>query len=163
MSELNHNELCLIADKFLKRNGFGVVFHDRYQACIGTGEKPDAIGFRNNVSLLIECKTSRSDFLADKKKTFRINPNLGMGDWRFYLCPPDLIKIDDLPIGWGLLYACGNRVRKIHGFPTNVTLITDKPFNSNKQAECDFLYGALRRMVIRGHFDDIYTKYNANE
>lgn len=54
-------------------------------------------------------------------------------------------------------------VMRKNGFPTNVTLITDKPFNSNKQAECDFLYGALRRMVIRGHFDDIYTKYNANE
>lgn len=158
MTDLTHSQLCLIAEKFLKQNGFGVVFHDRYQARLETGEQPDAIGFRNNVSLLIECKTSRSDFLADKKKKFRVNQNLGMGDWRFYLCPPDVIRVEDLPAGWGLLYAHGNRVRKIHGFPTNAELINNKPFSGNKRAECDFLYGALRRMVLRGHFDDIYIK-----
>ena len=135
MTELTHSELCLIAEKFLKRKGFGVVFHDRYQATIETGEQPDAIGFKNNVSLLIECKTSRTDFFADKKKKFRVNQGLGMGDWRFYLCPP-----------------------KIPGFPTNAELINNKPFAGNKRAECDFLYGALRRIVIRGHFDDIYIK-----
>jgi hypothetical protein len=163
MTKLTHTELCLIAEKFLKRNGCGVVFHDRYQARLETGEKPDAIGFRNNVSLLIECKTSRADFLADKKKKFRANQKLGMGDWRFYLCPPDVITIKDLPEGWGLLYACGNRVRKIHGYPTNIELINNKPFTGNKRAECDFLYSALRRMVIHGHFDDIYKEIALNK
>lgn len=156
MNNSNHDELCLLADKFLKRNGFGVVFHDRYQARVYSGEKPDAIGFKNNVSLLIECKCSRADFLADRRKKFRVNSSLGMGDWRFYLCPPDIIRVNDLPDGWGLLYAYRNRVQKIHGFPSNANLISAKPFVGNKQAECDFMYGALRRMVIRGHFDDIY-------
>lgn len=156
--QLTHNELCLIGDKFLKRNGFGVVFNDKFRAITGMGEHPDVIGFRNGVSCLIECKISRSDFLADKNKHFRKDPSKGMGDWRFFLCPPNVITVEDLPNGWGLLYTQGNRVTKIHGFPTNTGWHNKKPFTGRKDVECDFMYSALRRMVIRGHFEDIYSK-----
>lgn len=67
MASTEHNDLCLKAVKFLKNNGFAVSFDDRFQAATGTGELPDAIGFRNGVSVVIEVKVSRSDFLADKK------------------------------------------------------------------------------------------------
>lgn len=153
---LTHDELCGIAEKFLKNNGFGVTFHDKFKASTGTGELPDCIGFRNGVSCLIECKSSRSDFLADKKKHFRQDPLIGMGDWRFYLCPPGVISTEDLPDGWGLLHATGKVVKKVSGFPLNTMWFFDKPFTGNKQAECDFMYSALRRMVIRGHFNEIY-------
>lgn len=156
MSEkITHDLLCLLAEKFLTRNSFGVVFHDKFKAVTSTGEQPDCLGFRNGVSCLIECKISRSDFLADKKKKFRINPELGMGDWRFYLAPTGLIKIEDIPIGWGLLETDGRVVRKVQGFPSNTDWY-NKPFTCNKQAECDYLYSACRRMVIRGHFKEIY-------
>lgn len=79
---LTHHELCQIAYKFLKRNGFKVCFHDRFVAVTSTGEQPDAMGFRNSASCLIEAKCSRADLLADRKKRFRKNPSLGMGDWR---------------------------------------------------------------------------------
>lgn len=157
MASKEHDELCMKAAKFLKNNGFSVVFDDRYQASTGTGEQPDAIGFRNGVSCLVECKVSRSDFLADKKKHFRLNPESGMGDWRFFLCPKDMIHPDELPEGWGLLYDTGKQIRKVKGFPPN-TQWFKKPFQANKQAECDFMYGALRRLQIRGHFDEIYEK-----
>lgn len=64
---LTHRELCQIAYKFLKRNGFKVCFHDRFIAVTSTGEQPDAMGFRNSASCLIEAKCSRADLLADRK------------------------------------------------------------------------------------------------
>lgn len=155
MLPITHDSLCLLAENFLKRNGFGVVFHDKFKAYTNSGEQPDCLGFRNSVSCLIECKTSRADFLADRKKKFRIEPALGMGDWRFMLTPTGLINVNELPMGWGLLETNGKRIMKVHGWPPN-TYWHDKPFYSNKQAECDYLYSACRRMVIRGHFNEIY-------
>lgn len=155
MSTITHDHLCSMAEKFLKRNGFGVVFHDKFRAITPHGELPDALGFRSSVSCLIECKTSRADFLADRKKRFRKDPTKGMGDWRFMLTPKDLIKVEELPEGWGLLETTGKRIIKVHGFPRNTEWF-DKPFTGNKQSECDYLYSACRRMVIRGHFDEVY-------
>lgn len=155
MLPITHDSLCLQAEKFLKSNGFGIVFHDKFRAVTNSGEQPDALGFRSGVSCLIECKTSRADFLADRKKRFRVNPELGMGDWRFMLTPEGLIKQDELPEGWGLLETTGKRIIKTFGFPPN-TMWFEKPLTGNKQAECDYMYSALRRMVIRGHFNEIY-------
>lgn len=163
MASQEHFELCLRAKKFLNNNGFNVAFDDRFQAVTGTGELPDAIGFRNGVSCLIEAKVSRADFLSDAKKHFRKQPSNGMGDWRFYICPPDLIKPDELPEGWGLLYAHKKIIKKVVGFPTNTQWGTKKPFNANKQAECDFMYSALRRVQIRGHLDVVYEKLESIE
>lgn len=150
---LSHDQLCLIAEKFLKKNGFNVVFHDKFRAA--TSEQPDSIGFRSYVSCLIECKTSRSDFIADRKKLFRVNPSLGMGDWRFMLTPKGLIVPEELPEGWGLLETDGKRVYKTQGWPPN-TLWSESPFTGHKVSELAMMYSALRRMVIRGHFDEIY-------
>lgn len=152
---LNHNQLCLIAEKFLKLNGFGVVFHDKFKAATKNGEQPDCIGFRSGVSCLIECKTSRADFLADRKKRFRVDPSLGMGDWRFMLTPKGLIVPEELPEAWGLLETDGRRVYKKVGWPPN-TMWMEKPFEGCKSSEQAMMYSALRRMVIRGHFNEIY-------
>ncbi len=96
-----HGELCELACRFLSNHGFKVVFSDRFHVWTSCGEHPDALGFRNGASCLIEVKCSRSDFLADRKKVFRAEPEKGMGDWRFYLCEPGVITVDDLPAGWG--------------------------------------------------------------
>lgn len=156
---LTHKELCLLGYKFLKNNGFKVAFHDSFVAAIASGEQPDAIGFRSLTSCLIEAKCSRSDFLADKKKRFRQNPSLGMGDWRFFLCEQGLIKVEELPEGWGLLEVKGKRVYKTHGWPPNGIWVSHKPFQANKQAEVDYLYSACRRMEIRGYLEEIYDGY----
>lgn len=155
--KVSHDDLCLLGERFLKNNGFGVVFHDRFKAAIP--EQPDCLGFRNGVSCLIECKTSRADFLADRKKWFRQDPTMGMGDWRFMLTPKGLIKPEELPENWGLLETTGKRIFKTHGWPAN-TCWFNKPHKANKQAECDFMYSALRRMVVRGHFNDIYKRFD---
>lgn len=64
-------------------------------------EKPDAIGWGNQVSILVECKTSRQDFLADAKKPHRFREGVGQERW-FYM-PAGIVVPDDLPEGWGLL------------------------------------------------------------
>ena len=57
------------------------------QACV-SGEMPDAIGWkRASRSVLVECKISRADFLADRDKPFRQKSDLGLGCERFYLTP----------------------------------------------------------------------------
>lgn len=56
----------------------------------------------------------------------------------------------------------GKRVYKKHGFPPN-TMWMEKPFIGHKQSELSMMYSALRRMVIRGHFNEIYEGIpNAN-
>jgi len=153
-----HDNLCLLAEKWLKRLNCKVTFHDGFRATTTNGEFPDAIGWRDGLSILIEVKTSRSDFLADKKKSFRSSPEKGMGDWRFYLCPEGVIKPEDLPAGWGLLYAKGSRVLKAHGVPPNTKWHTDKPFSGCKTSENMMLVSALRRLSIRGHLPEIYDR-----
>lgn len=163
---LTHRELCQIAYKFLKRNGFKVCFHDRFIAVTSTGEQPDAMGFRNSASCLIEAKCSRADLLADRKKRFRKNPSLGMGDWRSFISEPGIISIEDLPPGWGLLHVVNGRVRKVHGWPKGNCCWgnpDDKPFTGNKQVECDYMLSALRRMELRGHLNEIYDGVIVNK
>lgn len=156
MNQYNHDELCDIATRFLKRNGFGVVFHDKFRAMTHNGEQPDCLGFRTGTSCLIECKTSRADFIADRKKKFRIAPELGMGNFRFMMTPENLITIDELPEKWGLLTVSKNgRVKKVHGWPPN-TDWCEHPFNASKACEVDYLYSACRRMEIRGHLKEVY-------
>lgn len=159
---ISHNELCLIAHSFLKRNGFKVAFHDRFRAVTQYGEQPDAIGFRNGSSCLIEAKCSRADLLADRKKPFRIDPSKGVGDWRFMISEPGIVEVSDLPEGWGLLHAVNGMVKKIHGWPSSFSWYGDqkRPFQGNKQAECDMMLSALRRMEIRGHLNEIYDGIN---
>ncbi len=73
--------------------------------CVSDGfELPDVIGWMvNGTSWLIEVKTSRSDFLVDRKKAFRKEPSLGLGNFRWYATPPGLVKPEEMPLGWGLL------------------------------------------------------------
>ncbi len=76
-------------------------------------EMPDAFGWSaSGMSILIECKTSRSDFSADKRKPHR-HPDLGMGTLRYYLAPSKVLKPKDMPEGWGLL-TVGDTGKQIH-------------------------------------------------
>ncbi len=106
-----HRELCEIAERWLlgtQRCRVAIAEPN----CIVTDEQPDAIGFKGYLSILVEAKTSRADFLADAKKPFRICPQKGMGQARYYICEPGIIMDDDLPERWGLLHVLqGGRVR----------------------------------------------------
>lgn len=112
MSEpMTHNYLSNVACSWLKRP-----MSSKGPACqiamvevggLYGGERADAWGYRwgyNGGSVLVEVKVSRSDFLADAKKPHRNGEVLGMGTYRYYMCPEGIITLDDLPHGWGLLW-----------------------------------------------------------
>ena len=57
--------------------GCGIILSEQYCA---SGEVPDVIGWKGFCqSVLVECKVSRSDFLADANKPFRLKPEEGTG------------------------------------------------------------------------------------
>jgi hypothetical protein len=107
-----------MAVRWLRRYGCGVVLSE--QACV-SGEMPDAIGWKKAChSVLVESKVSRADFLADRGKPFRLRPDGGVGCERYYLVPPVLIRIDELPAGWGLLEVCGREVVRVKASAKNL-------------------------------------------
>ncbi len=153
-----HRKLVESAYKWvLKNSSCGVAFKELNTLCCN-GEYPDVIGFGAwNHSVLIEVKTSRSDFYADKKKSFRQNPQLGMGTQRFYCCPNNLLQIEDLPEGWGLIYVNEKfKARCVHQpYKGNIDE-RNNGFEKNLKAEHGLMYSALRRLHLRNRIEEIY-------
>ena len=155
---MTHAMLVRIAYNWVLKNAAcGVAFREfKTYAC--NNEYPDVIGFGSGChSVLVECKASRSDFFADKKKHFRQTPELGMGTQRFYCCPAGLIKREELPEGWGLIEVsekakarasvnpwAGDWKDRHIGHPKNI------------KAEHELMYSALRRLAIRGRIEEVY-------
>lgn len=115
VSALTHADLVTAARRWLR----GPMRHVVALAEVATtlkSEIPDAIAWRAGgwASTLVECKTSRSDFLADRSKPHRQRPEQGMGYWRWYFTPPALLRVEDLPAGWGLAELRGTRVFRVH-------------------------------------------------
>ncbi len=169
-----HSKLVDVAYRWVLKNASCGVAFKEFNSGACNGEYPDVIGFGSGGhSILIEVKTSRSDFLSDRKKSFRINPELGMGKWRFYCCPTDLVKQSELPTNWGLIYVDNkNKVRCVYnpmkdfgdwvppqrdgnkyGYYTK-----DCSFKKNDTAEHGLMYSALRRLFLRGRIDEIYEQ-----
>ena len=96
---MTHAQLVERAVAWLRGYRCGVILSE--QACV-SGEMPDAIGWkRASHSVLVECKISRADFLADRDKPFRQKPELGLGCERFYLTPPRLLGPKRLTVRMG--------------------------------------------------------------
>jgi len=157
-TQLTHDQLTILAEKWLKKQNCGVTFNDKFKALTTSGEQPDALGMRQGASILVECKCSRQDYLIDAKKTFRMKPELGMGDWRFFLCPQGLIQPEELPSGWGLLWEVNGKVTEVKGVPSNIFWQSKKPFTGNKEVEFAMLYSATRKLTTLGLFNEIYKK-----
>jgi hypothetical protein len=105
---------------------------------------PDAIGWKKaSHSVLVECKISRADFLADRGKPFRLKPESGVGCERFYLAPAGMIKVQELPAGWGLLECRERKIEIIKRSAKNFR--TAVGFNY----EMNLLLASLRRVEIR--------------
>lgn len=102
-----HDELCKISAKWLNEGGriappscpfVAVEVHTALD------EVPDVFGWSSHLSVLIECKTSKSDYIKDFKKSFRANSASGVGEYRYFCCEPKLIRPEGLPNQWGLLW-----------------------------------------------------------
>ena len=134
---MQHSTLVAMGVRWLSRQCSVVL----YEFAAAADENPDVIGWAAAGSVLIECKLNRADFLRDAKKPVRKNPRVGMGRRRYYLCPPDVIQVKDLPPKWGLLWAARGAVtvqREARGYPER-----------NLLAEVRFLSSMLRRAQIR--------------
>ncbi|NQY58371.1 hypothetical protein [Cognatishimia sp.] len=134
-----HSELIDKTANYIKRSqngGYSVVLKD-FVACHSTGEVADVLGVsQGGRTCLCEIKTSRSDFKADSRKFFRQYPHMGMGDYRYYVCPEGLIKEDELPESWGLIYFYGGKL---------TTIVKAEKQKSNSKSEVAVLFSALRR------------------
>jgi len=140
-SLVTHARLVSMAVQWLRRYRCGVVLSE--QACV-SGEMPDAIGWKKAChSVLVECKLSRADFLADRDKPFRRKPETGVGCERYYLAPRGLIRMEELPAGWGLLEGCRRGIGRVKA--SAKTLRSAIGFEN----EMNLLLASLRRVEIR--------------
>jgi hypothetical protein len=138
---MTHAQLVNLAIQWLRRYGCSVILSE--QACL-SGEMPDAIGWKKAChSVVVECKMTRGDFLADRAKPFRNNPQIALGCERFYFAPAGLIKNEDLPQGWGLLEYHGRKIELTH--PGNKNMRTGQGF----RYEMNLLLASLRRVEVR--------------
>lgn len=142
--KIDHKELVSRAASYLQNSlGCSIIFKERIAA---TSENPDAIGFGGReFSVLIECKTSRADFLADKKKHFRKRPEFGMGHKRYFMSPVGMLEPSEILDGWGLLevYEKHHRNRTV-----KIAKESSEFYSRNKQAEIQYLVSAIRRINI---------------
>lgn len=157
-----HYQLCVEGGKWLHKQKYN---YDRCQkkACYGTEachyssckkykyvavelctwdtESADVWGMANFCdTAIIEVKVSHSDFINDKKKWHRGEQaqNLGMqaGRFRWYLCPEGVIKKEELPEKWGLLYWDGKKIYPV---------VAPKVFENTHHADMLILSSILRR------------------
>lgn len=121
-TESLHYQLCCLGAKFLKnrKNAEPWQVPHKYIAVelVTMGvENPDIWATNGSITTMVEVKTSRADFLNDKKKWARSKEaeeqNYQMGNYRYYLCPDGIIKEYELPDKWGLLVYDGKKIKKI--------------------------------------------------
>ena len=105
-----HSRLVALGAKWLCTRGFPVVATELRSH--GSREQPDVVGFRSTCSCVIECKTSRSDFIADRKKPERSGAR-AIGTYRLYLAQTGLISLKDVPAGWGILSEVDGEISQV--------------------------------------------------
>ncbi len=138
---VTHKKFVAMAVAWLRRYRCGVVLSE--QACV-SGEMPDAIGWKKAChSVLVECKVARGDFLADRAKPWRLQPQNGVGSERYYFAPEGMIELDELPAGWGLLELCGGAIEMKKRSAKNLRSSAGFEFEMN------LLLASLRRVELR--------------
>jgi hypothetical protein len=138
---MTHAQLVCAAVKWLRSYRCGVVLSE--QACL-SGEMPDAIGWKRAChSVLVECKVTRADFLADRSKPFRHNSEKALGCERFYLMPAGLVGLEELPSAWGLLEFRRPRVEMVRPSAKNLRAAAGFRYEMN------LLLASLRRVEVR--------------
>lgn len=113
-----HYQLCKKAASFLRKTrepmeaAWKII---AVEMVTGAAEIPDVWGTNGYQSVVVEVKTSRADFHADRKKRNRQSgrEEYQSGNYRYFLSPADVIHEDELPEGWGLLHWDGKRITKV--------------------------------------------------
>lgn len=152
---MTHRELVEIGYRWVMNR---CAFAFKELTCINS-EIADVIGFNSSGTFLLEAKVSRADFLKDKKKPFRLNPCMGLGDWRFFIAPKGMIKVDELPELWGLIEVNEKGKATVTHNPFGIGNFYSRWKRNEKsiQAETNLMFSALRRLHLRGRIDEIYN------
>jgi hypothetical protein len=142
---MTHKELVLTAMEWLENeHKCPLVFPEL--KC-SSREIPDVIGFFDDgITVVIECKISKTDFSGDKKKPYRQYPEDGMGDYRYFAISRNIAYLfaDEIPENWGLVLFDNGTVK---------VEIEPKRFDySNKRNESSLLVAAIRSMGITTAF-----------
>jgi hypothetical protein len=139
---LSHTRLVEEAVRWLRsKYHCGIVLSE--QTCC-SGVTPDAIGWKcRNHSVVVECKVSRADFLADAEKPWRKNPECAVGCERYYLAPAQIIGCEELPNGWGLIELRGREAAIVRKSKKNLRSA------EGLANEMNLLLASLRRVEVR--------------
>jgi hypothetical protein len=152
---IKHDALVARAATWLStKKRCGLVITEMSSGC---AECPDAIGWTSGgMSHLVECKTSRADFLADRDKWFRrddVGQIFAAGNFRWYLTPPGLVQPCEIKGLWGLLELHGKAIREI--VPANA-------YQHERRHEFVLLVSAVRRLAttpgVHGIRCRVYTE-----
>ena len=134
---MTHDELIARVGRWLRNSKKHVVVLSE----IGSDRRecPDVLAWKHGgLCTLVECKTSRADFVRDAKKRFRAD-GLGMGQQRWYATPPGLIVLTELPMHWGLIEVGPTLVRTVK-HPGHF-----RSLSRNVRGETDCLISAIQR------------------
>lgn len=144
---MTHGELIIRGINWIKNNQISArrcpIILPEYKCYANS--IPDVIGMSHTQTTVIECKVSRQDYFADQKKHHR-QFLYQLGNYRYYLCPVDLIKVNEVNNGWGLLYCHEHRI--------SVEKESDyfSPEDTRKE-EYQVLYSVIRRLTAENGHD----------
>lgn len=139
--DMTHADLVVRAERWLRNScKCRVVFTEKVATYCD--ETPDAIGWRpDGNSILIECKMSVKDWLADQRKAHR-QDGKGIGAHRWYLTPKGLLNGREMPATWGLIEVWGKTIRKIHN-----PILRDTYDGRRLRPELAFMISMYRRFA----------------
>ncbi len=119
-----HQALCEASVRMLRRPGRFVRHNGQTETapagCMVAGAElntgvsiPDAFGWGWRGTHVVECKTTRRDFLKDCAKWHRqqYHADYAIGQYRWYVAPSGVITPEDDLNGWGLMEIQGTRFR----------------------------------------------------
>lgn len=143
--KIAHSDLCFLTAQYFLKSAALI----EYKSML-VNESPDILMFDcYSNTTLFEIKTDKQDFKQDLLKPHRIpykldsknriktfKPSLGAN--RYYVCIEGLIKEEDLPMGWGLIYYYDNGSFKI--------IKKSSVFKVDKGMENRLLINALRKI-----------------
>lgn len=120
---MTHDQLIDAGERYLRDNGCGLVLKNPMQRW-AVGERADVFGCFGSLvpnpfseregeqicpgqTVVLDAKTSLSDLKADRAKPWRQSESKGLGNYRLYVCEPQVIEYHDVEDawGWGLLWA----------------------------------------------------------
>lgn len=117
-----HRELCEASVRMLRRSGTHAKCNGTTvtapSGCMVAGaelrakwQEPDAFGWGWHGTHVVECKTSRRDFLKERQKWHRheYHADYAIGRYRWYVTPEDVIFDGDDLRGWGHVVLAGAR------------------------------------------------------